>query len=212
MDLTVNFFFFMFILAFLGLTWWFSRYYFGKFLDKISPFPLLREGGKYKYTNFQEDFTYQGQALYTGFGGVIIFIPVLLSFGLNWVGWAISLPFLFSTFIFFLRIHTFSDDNILPETGIGYDVTKSWTLSLIGSLGLAVIFFVLNVSDDLILPIITLVLILIAGLIPIFPDYINKFLSYDIRSERGELFLEKITWIFTGISWVFLFLSMGLTL
>jgi len=68
-------------------------------------------------------------------------------------------------------------------------------------------FFVLNVSDNLILPVITLVLILIAGLIPIFPDYINKFLSYDIRSEKGESFLEKITWIFTIISWVFLFVS-----
>lgn len=56
------------------------------------------------------------------------------------VSWAIALLLIFSGLIFFLRISTFSDDNILPETGIGYDVTKSWTLSLIGSLGLAVVF------------------------------------------------------------------------
>jgi len=45
--------------------------------------------------------------------------------------------------MFFFRIRTFNDDNILPETGMilpetgmGYDVTKSWTLSLIESIGL----------------------------------------------------------------------------
>ncbi|WP_281845040.1 hypothetical protein [Methanobrevibacter arboriphilus] len=39
---------------------------------------MLREGGggKYKYTNFQEDFTYKGQAIYAGFSGIIIFILV----------------------------------------------------------------------------------------------------------------------------------------
>lgn len=211
MNLGVNLFFFMFLIAFLTLVWWFSRYYFGKFLDKIVSFPLLRKGGKYKYTNFQEDFTYQGQALYTGFSGVIIFITVFLSFGLNWFGWALSLPFIFPALIFLVRIRTFSDGNILFETGMGYDVSKSWRLSLIGSMGLAVVFFVLNISDNLILPIITLILILIAGLIPLFPDYVNKYLSYDIRSEEGDLFLEKITWILTGISWIFLFISIGLT-
>lgn len=212
MDLAVNAFFCLFILAFLTLIWWFSRYYFGKFLDNIFSFPLLREGGNYKYTNFQEDFTYQGQAIYTGFAGVIMVISVFLSFGLNWVGWVLFFPFLFPSFIFLFRTHTFSDDNILLETGIGYDVTKSWTLSMIGSLGLAVIFFVLNISDNLILPIIALFLILIAGLIPVFPDYINKYLSYDIRSEKGQSFLAKITWIATGISWVFLFASIGVLL
>ncbi|MEA4956760.1 MAG: hypothetical protein VB038_03445, partial [Methanobrevibacter sp.] len=73
--------------------------------------------------------------------------------------------------------------------------------------GLSVIFFVLNISDSLILPIIALLLILITGLIPLFPDYINKYLSYDIRSEKGQSFLEKITWIFFAISWVFIALS-----
>nr|WP_302579079.1 hypothetical protein [Methanobrevibacter arboriphilus] len=211
MSLTANAFFFMIVLSFIGIIWWFTRCSFGKFLDKVFSFPLLREGGSYKYKNFQEEFTYQGQAIYTGFAGVILAISVFFSFGLNWVGWALFSPF-FLSFIFFLRIGTFNDDNISPETGIGYDVTKSWTLSLIGSIGLSVIFFVLNISDNLILPIIALFLILIAGLIPIFPDYINNFLSYDIRSERGELFLERITWIFIVISWAFLFASIGLIL
>jgi len=89
------------MLLFITLFWWFSRYYFGKFLDKIFPFPLLREAGEYKYKNFQEDFTYQGQALYTGFSGVIIFIPMFLSFGLNWVGWVLL-------FYFFCLLSCFS--------------------------------------------------------------------------------------------------------
>lgn len=211
MNLAANLFFFIFLLGFFTLIWWFSRHYVGKFLDKIFPFPLLREGGKYKYKNFQKDLTYQGQIVYNGSIGIIIFISLFFSFGLNWIGWALSSPFLLSSFMFFLRIHTFTDDNILPETGMGYDVTESWKLSLIGSTGLAIIFFVLNISDNLILPIITLILILIAGLIPLFPDYINNYLSYDIRSEKGQSFLEKITWIFTGVSWIFLFVSIGLT-
>lgn len=211
MDLTGNAFFFMIILSLIGIIWWFTRYSFGRFLDNHFSFPLLRERGNYKYKNFQEEFTYQGQAIYAGFAGVILAISVFFSFGLNWVGWALFSPF-FLSFIFFLRIGTFNDDNILPETGMGYDVTKSWTLSLIGSIGLSVIFFVLNISDSLILPIIALLLILITGLIPLFPDYINKYLSYDIRSEKGQSFLEKITWIFFAISWVFIALSIGVIL
>lgn len=207
MSLTVNAFFCVIIIIFLTFILWFGRYYVGKFLDNISPFPFLREGGKYKYTNFAEDMTYQGQILWIDFSVFIACISILLSFGLNWIGWVFALPALFPALMLLLRIRTFSDDSILPETGIGYDASKAWRLSMIGSLGLAVVFFVLNVSDNLILPIITLVLILLGGLIPIFPDYINKYLSYDIRSERGELFLEKITWTFMGISWVFLLVS-----
>ncbi|GLI12078.1 hypothetical protein MARBORIA2_11680 [Methanobrevibacter arboriphilus] len=55
-------------------------------------------------------------------------------------------------------------------------------------------------------------MILIAVLIPIFPNYINKYLSYDILSERGQSFLEKVAWIFTGVSWAFLFASIDLIL
>lgn len=38
-----------------------------------------------------------------------------------------------------------------------------------------------------------IILAFISCIIPMFPDYINKFLSYDIRSEKGISFMNRLT-------------------
>ena len=109
------------------------------------------------------------------------------------------------------RIKTFSDDNILPETGLGYDPLQCWKLSflslawglLIGFSGLYFSYIPLYVS----LTIISLAIL--SSMIPIFPDYLNNLLSYDIRSEKGLWFLRKLTVVAISIQGVaFVFFSL----
>lgn len=57
--------------------------------------------------------------------------------------------------------------------------------------------------------IIMLILSLTNTLIPIFPDYINRLLFYDIRIRKGEKFLIKIS-LFPDIIWIFVLILIRL--
>jgi hypothetical protein len=104
-----------------------------------------------------------------------------------------------------LRIHTFSDDNILPETETGYAPLGSWVLSMFASTGLYMLFPAFGSGEPLYFFVIVLIIGLSAALVPIFLDYINKLLPYDIRSEKGVKLLIVITFILWLSLWVFVF-------
>ncbi len=173
---------------------YFSRVSIDKFLEKISPFPYLRENGHYGGTI--EDITYEGMVIKFFFISILCSILVFFFSDINiFTNIGLSISFLLPGCMLLLRIHTFSDDNILSETGMGYNPTHCWILSfLAGAFCLVIGFSGLNFSNiPLYIPIITIAFTLLCFMIPIFPDYINKLLSYDIRSEKGYLTLRIIT-------------------
>lgn len=99
----------------------------------------------------------------------------------------------------------------MPETGLRYDPKQCWVLCFFClMMGLMIGFSELYFSDiPLYVPIITISLALLSSLIPIFLDVVNRFLSFDIRSERGYKVLRTVTAIAIGIqSIVFLYFAL----
>lgn len=193
-----------FIILIIYIFLWFGRGFIGRFLDKISPFPYLREGGSYKYKNASEELTYQGNVLSNSIGAAFILFGIYLVFGFSFFPSLLFFPLLFPYFLFLLRIRTFSDDSILIETGIGYNPLKSYRLSLASSVGFIVLLTILWFNEvPLYFYIIGLILGVISYLIPIFPDYISKFVHYEVRSEKGQNLLWLITMLFVHILFLF---------
>ncbi|WP_155930677.1 hypothetical protein [Methanobrevibacter arboriphilus] len=104
-----------------------------------------------------------------------------------------------------LRIHTFNNDNISPETGLGYNPTLLWLLSFFALvMGFGVGFSGLYFDNiPKYIPVIIITLALLSSLIPIFPDKINKYLSYDIRSSKGDWALKKLIVLAISIQLIF---------
>ncbi|OQD59432.1 hypothetical protein MBBAR_3c00880 [Methanobrevibacter arboriphilus JCM 13429 = DSM 1125] len=113
----------------------------------------------------------------------------------------------------FLRVRTFSDDNILPETGIGYNFKFSYFLSLFASVGFFMVFpLFFGAKDHLYFFVIVFILALAGAVVPVIPDQINKLLPYDIRSEKGQKLLVAITLVLVISLWLFViiyYISMG---
>ncbi len=196
--------FFCFVFFIFYFIFWFGRGSIGKFLDKVSPFPYLRDGGSYKFENAQEELTSQATILLSFFGISVGYFCFLLVFGLNY--FIFLFPVFFPSLMLLLRIHVFSDDNILSETGIGYNPMEIYLLSFLGSFGLVMLvpaFF----SDEIHLEFgfIVLVLSLVVSLIPIFPDYVNRFLPYDVRTEKGQNLFRIIIISLIVILYVFIY-------
>ncbi len=111
---------------------WSGKGLVGRFLDKISPFPFLNEGGSYKYKDFYEDITPKGQILWILFVLIFIDIILLLSFGVYWFSLGMIIVSVIF-FILFFRMNTFDDDFVelfrndwkgtivLPDFDIGMD-------------------------------------------------------------------------------------------
>jgi len=173
----------------------FGRVRFRNFLEKISPFPILRE----KRTDDDlklKDITYEAFIIKTFIWSVILSIVALFASEVNfYFNIGFSLVIILPPLFLLLRIKTFSDSNILPKTNRGYNPGESYILSILGGfMGLAIGFSSLNFDyTPISFPIIMISGALFVMLIPIFPDYINKFLDYDIRSERGANLLRYIT-------------------
>ena len=181
--LKVMFYLLLFFIFYLIM--WFGRGSIGKFLDKISPLPYLREESNYKFRNAQEEVTSQGMILFLFLNFSVYYLLFLLVFGFDY--FMIIFPVFFPSLMLALRTRTFSDDNILPETGIGYNFIQSYVLSFLGSLGFLMLvpaFFSSEVHLDL--GVIVLILSLISSLVPLFPDYFNRFLPYDVRTKKGQ--------------------------
>ncbi|MGL6298994.1 MAG: hypothetical protein ACRC1M_07505 [Methanobacteriaceae archaeon] len=164
-----------------------------RFLDKILPFSFFREN--YDGSMNLNRVTYQGQAIWLfilmgSFSIIFLFLDVEnpgIRFGM-------FLSFFLPSLLLLIRIHTFNDSNILPETGFGYDSFNCWKFSCLSTIpgfmfGISGLFFSM-------IPLYVLLLIPLACiccLVPIFPDYVNRYLSYDIRSKRGIEFLRTFS-------------------
>lgn len=169
-----------------------SRGSIGKFLDKISSFTYLREGGNYKYKDANKELTYEGNVLLSSFDVFFLLIGVYISLGIDfyfsYLISIIAIPY----FLILLRIRTFSDSSILPETEMGYNPLKTYKLTLVGSVGLILLLTMFWFNKfPFYVYIIGLVYGLVPFLIPILPDYVGKFLDYEIRSEKGQ----KLLWL-----------------
>jgi hypothetical protein len=158
-----------------------------RFYNKMFPYPILREGAI--YDNLKPgDLTYEGQVIHLAVSASISLFPFLFLSEFNYFfNLGAYLVFVLPALMILSRIKTFSDDNILFETGLGYEPLKCWVLSFLCLvMGLAIGFsqFYFN-HIPFYVPLIIITLALMSSLIPIFPDKINKHLSYDIRSEKG---------------------------
>lgn len=164
-----------------------------RFFDKTFSYPILREGCD--YSDKPLDLTYEGTVL------SIVLIPIecvpmlFLSEFNYFFNIGVYLGFVIPTIMILFRINTFSDKSILLETGLGYEPRQCWVLSFLNlAWPLAIGFSSLYFSDNpFYFSLITITLALFCSMIFIFPDYVNKFLSYDIRSEKGYWFLKKIS-------------------
>lgn len=176
---------------------------FGRFIDKIFSFPYMREGCDYNIKNY-ECLTYEGFIVNLLYVMVALSLSFLIGFEFNLIIVAVCFTMLFPAILLFLRIHTFSDDNILPETETGYAPFGTWFLSMFGSTGLYMIFpAFFGSSEPLYFFVTVLILGLSATLVPIFPDYINKLLPFEIRTEKGVKLLIVITFILWLSLWIF---------
>jgi len=175
------------------------------FLDKLVPFPIFSEN--YDGSMRIDGLTYRGQSLWLF---ILSYFYGFLAFTFpnpnSWGNFGFLLIFLVPGSMILLRIRTFTEDNILPETNIGYVPFKIWITSLVvGIIGFMYGFFGLGFKDlPTYIPIILIILAFISCIIPMFQDYINRFLSYDIRSKKGIFFINKITGIMIVIQAVYI--------
>jgi len=163
-----------------------------RFLDRIVPFSFFRES--YDGSLNLNGLTYQGQVLWIFIVGSSFSILFFFFDKHNyWANFGMFLVFFLPSLILLLRIHTFNDVHILPETGLGYDPFNAFKFSFFSSWpGFLFGFTGLYLKN---IPLYVPVLIplgFIFALIPLFPDYINRFLFWDIRSKKAFEFFHAI--------------------
>lgn len=192
---------FLFVMFIIFIILQFGRGSIGRFLDKRFSFQYLREGGNYKYKNAVEELTYEGNVLLSSFGAVFLLIGIFLSLGVDFFFSYFLSIMVIPYFLVLLRIRTFSDSSILPETGMGYDPLKTYKLTLLASVGLIIILILLLFNEfPFYVYIIGLLYGLFVYLIPIFPDYLGNFVDYEIRSEKGQNLLLLILLLLVAVS------------
>ena len=174
-----------------------------RFLDKISPFPFLREGGNYKYKNFSEEVTIEGQIIWTLFYLILIGASLFLSFGVHWFTLGVIFAVVLPCVLIIIRRDIFGDNNIVQDTLIDYNIKETFIKSFVGSAGFLFFFITMFRAESLIFPIIILILVIIASSVPFFPDYIIKKLPYDFNTKKGRLYFEIITLIPIAIEYGF---------
>jgi len=112
--------------------------------------------------------------------------------------------FLFPFLILLLRIRIFSDSSILERTGIGYHPAYCFLLSIFaGGFTTGTGFSMLNFPEDPVGLAYSMIIVgLIAQAIPLFPDYINKILPFEIRSKFGYKFMVVLAIVIFFATWL----------
>jgi hypothetical protein len=112
--------------------------------------------------------------------------------------------FLFPFLILLLRIRIFSDSSILERTGIGYHPAYCFLLSIFaGVFTTGTGFSMLNFPEDPVGLAYSMIIVgLIAQAIPLFPDYINKILPFEIRSKFGYKFMVVLAIVIFFATWL----------
>jgi hypothetical protein len=173
-------------------------------LERLTGIKTVRNG---VYQGGLDDQTYEGIILETPFVVLILalvsYYPIAVSMQ-NFSGYVgFVMIFLVPLLILLVRIRTFSDSSILDSTGIGYHPAYCFLFSVFGG-GFTTVtgFSMLNFSDPASLAYSMILVGLIAQAIPLFPDYINKIVPFEIRSTSGYKFMAILTvviFITTGI-------------
>lgn len=165
-------------------------------LEQLTGIETVRKG---VYHGGLDDQTYEGIILETPFVILIVAVAsyylVAVSLHNFWGYVGFVLIFLFPFIILLLRIRTFSDSSILENTGVGYHPAYCFILSIFGGCFTTLTgFSMLNSPENPLNLAYSLIIIgLIAQAIPLFPDYINKVVPFEIRSKFGYKFMTVLT-------------------
>lgn len=175
-----------------------------KNLEKLTGIKTVRDG---VYQGGLDDQTYEGIILETPL--VIIAMAVFFYYAFVvslhnfpiYVGFV--MVFFFPFIILLFRIRTFSDSSILERTGLGYHPAYCFLLSVFaGGYTTGTGFSMLNFSDPMGLVYSMILVGLIAQTIPLFPDYINKLVPFEIRSKFGYKFMVFLAVTIFIVTWI----------
>lgn len=158
------------------------------------------------------DYSYEGILIWLPllFGLLLIFMyyPVAIDYNNLPAFLGTAVGFLYPSLIMLLRRKTFSDASIKEDTGVGYNPSAYLIISL-GAGWFMILrgFSMLNFPDKVPaeLGYIVLTMGLIAMTIPLFPDYLDKITSVDLRSQAGLRFMGIVAvllFISTHIIWI----------
>lgn len=176
-----------------------------KGLEKLTGIKTVRKG---VYRGGLDDQTYEGIILETPLVvlamAILFYYPFAISLHNFPIYVGFVMVFFFPFVILFFRIRTFSDSNILERTGIGYHPAYCFLLSVFaGGYTTGTGFSMLNFPEDPLGLAYSMIFVgLIAQAIPLFPDYINKLLPFEIRSKFGYKFMVILAVVIFFATWV----------
>lgn len=176
-----------------------------KGLEKLTGIKTVREG---VYQGGLDDQTYEGIILETPLVilamAVFFYYPFVVSLNNFPIYLGFITIFLFPFLILLLRIRIFSDSSILERTGIGYHPAYCFLLSIFaGGFTTGTGFSMLNFPEDPVGLAYSMIIVgLIAQAIPLFPDYINKILPFEIRSKFGYKFMVVLAVVIFFATWL----------
>ncbi|NYB27200.1 MAG: hypothetical protein HVN34_07710 [Methanobacteriaceae archaeon] len=176
-----------------------------KGLEKLTGIKTVREG---VYQGGLDDQTYEGIILETPLVilamAVFFYYPFVVSLNNFPIYLGFITIFLFPFLILLLRIRIFSDSSILERTGIGYHPAYCFLLSIFaGGFTTGTGFSMLNFPEDPVGLAYSMIIVgLIAQAIPLFPDYINKILPFEIRSKFGYKFMVVLAIVIFFATWL----------
>lgn len=155
------------------------------------------------------DLTYNGFII-EFFSGIILgdIMVFLIVYQLNFYGAiGVMVAFTFPWLLLFLRRNTFHESNINPWTEKGYEPITFYIWSFVtGVFTFLLGFSMLNFNISYHVPLIMIFMGFISFSVILFPDKINRFISYDIRSKRGYEFLQKLVVLIIVINAVVYFI------
>lgn len=175
-----------------------------KGLERLTGIKTVREG---VYQGGLDDQTYEGIILETSLVilmlAAVTYLPIAVSMH-NFPGYfGFVMVFFFPFIILLFRIRTFSDSSILERTDLGYHPAYCFLLSVFaGGYTTGTGFSMLNFSDPVGLAYSMILVGLIAQTIPLFPDYINKLVPFEIRSKFGYKFMVFLAVIIFIVTWI----------
>ena len=176
-----------------------------KGLEKLTGIKTVR---KSVYQGGLDDQTYEGIILETPLVilamAVFFYYPFVVSLNNFPIYLGFITIFLFPFLILLLRIRIFSDSSILERTGIGYHPAYCFLLSIFaGGFTTGTGFSMLNFPEDPVGLAYSMIIVgLIAQAIPLFPDYINKILPFEIRSKFGYKFMVVLAIVIFFATWL----------
>jgi hypothetical protein len=164
-----------------------------------------------KFRRPDDDYSYEGMVLWLLPSILIAMVVLFYPFAIvrNNLPFYLGamLGFLYPSLIMLFRLKIFSDASIKEDTDLGYHPGAYLAVSLgagwfMTARGFSMLNFQ-NIPSEL--GYIVIALGLIAQTIPLFPDYLDKIVPFDLRSKAGLRFigiLAVFLFIITHIIWI----------